>query len=200
MKKKMSIFLLGSLCFVISQILLRMPILNYIQRKAGFTMFYTFNPLLTGILIAFSAGLFEEGFRFTFKKYLLKSSQTKIKEPIIFGLGHGIIEALIILGPFLLTVPLEELTLGIVERILAIILHIGLSVIIWNGFMLNKKYTYLGIGILVHGLVNSLIPLLSHMKNGIILIETLFLIIDIFIVIYIYRSRKYYYKEEKLNE
>ncbi len=196
MKKKISLFLLGSICFIVSQPLIRIPILNYLQGTTKFILFYRLNPLLVGIIIAFSAGIFEEGFRFIFRSFISKPVKLGILEPIIFGLGHGLAEAFILLGPVIFRVPLSSLYVGILERFLAIILHIGLTVIIWNGFQLNKKYRYLGIAILVHGLVNSLIPILSFSQYWIILIESSLAIIDICIIIYIYKSRKYYLREE----
>lgn len=196
MKKKISLFLLGSICFIVSQPLIRIPILNYLQGTTKFILFYRLNPLLVGIIIAFSAGIFEEGFRFIFRSFISKPVKLGILEPIIFGLGHGLAEAFIILGPVIFRVPLSSLYVGILERFLAIILHIGLTVIIWNGFQLNKKYKYLGIAILVHGLVNSLIPILSFSQYWIILIESSLAIIDICIIIYIYKSKKYYLREE----
>lgn len=196
MKKKISLFLLGSICFIVSQPLIRIPILNYLQGTTKFILFYRLNPLLVGIIIAFSAGIFEEGFRFVFRSYISKPVKLGILEPIIFGLGHGLAEAFILLGPVIFRVPLSSLYVGILERFLAIILHIGLTVIIWNGFQLNKKYRYLGIAILVHGLVNSLIPILSFSQYWIILIESSLAIIDICIIIYIYKSKKYYLREE----
>ena len=196
MKKKISLFLLGSICFIVSQPLIRIPILNYLQGTTKFILFYRLNPLLVGIIIAFSAGIFEEGFRFVFRSFISKPVKLGILEPIIFGLGHGLAEAFILLGPVIFRVPLSSLYVGILERFLAIILHIGLTVIIWNGFQLNKKYRYLGIAILVHGLVNSLIPILSFSQYWIILIESSLAIIDICIIIYIYKSKKYYLREE----
>ncbi len=196
MKKKISLFLLGSICFIVSQPLIRIPILNYLQGTTKFILFYRLNPLLVGIIIAFSAGIFEEGFRFIFRSFISKPVKLGILEPIIFGLGHGLAEAFILLGPVIFRVPLSSLYVGILERFLAIILHIGLTVIIWNGFQLNKKYRYLGIAILVHGLVNSLIPILSFSQYWIILIESSLAIIDICIIIYIYKSKKYYLREE----
>ena len=196
MKKKISLFLLGSICFIVSQPLIRIPILNYLQGTTKFILFYRLNPLLVGIIIAFSAGIFEEGFRFIFRSFISKPVKLGILEPIIFGLGHGLAEAFILLGPVIFRVPLSSLYVGILERFLAIILHIGLTVIIWNGFQLNKKYRYLGIAILVHGLVNSLIPILSFSQYWIILIESSLAIIDICIIIYIYKSRKYYLRED----
>ena len=191
-KKGLLLFFLGALCFIVSQPLLRIPILNYLQNTTDFMLFYALNPLLIGILIAFSAGVFEEAFRFIIKSLFLKEVKFGILEPIIFGFGHGLAEALILLVPALFIMPFSSLYLAIFERLLAIILHIGLSVIIWNGFQLNKRYKYLGIAIIVHGLVNSMIPIFSFSKNRIIIIEGFLALICIVLVVYIYRSKKHY--------
>lgn len=199
-KKGIILFILGAACFIISQPLLRLPLLNYIQKTTRFNLLYALNPLLIGIIIAFSAGVFEEGFRFIFKNFLLKEVKFGILEPIIFGFGHGLAEALIFLLPALSLVSFTSLYLAIFERFLAIILHIGLTVIIWNGFQLSKKYKYLGIAILVHGLVNSMIPIFGFAKNRILIIESLLALVSIFIVMYIYKSKKYYKFEGEKNE
>lgn len=197
LKKRMLTFLLGASCFIVSQPLLRMPILNYVQGNTKFVLFYILNPLLAGMIIAFSAGIFEEGFRFIFKRFLLKPPKTEMLEPILFGFGHGLAEALMILIPALSIVPIGDLKIAFLERILAIILHIGLSVIVWNGFQLNKKLKYLGIAILIHGLTNSLIPIFGSAKNAIIILESLFLLIDVCMIVYVYHSRKIYDLEEE---
>lgn len=199
MKNKTITFILGCLCFTISQVLLRLPILNYLQTRPKFTLIYMASPLLIGILIAFSAGIFEEGFRFIFKKFLLKPARTSILEPVLFGLGHGLTEAVILIGPALFTYPLEIMPLGILERFLAIILHIGLSVIVWNGFQSNKRVKYLIAAIFIHGAVNSLIPILGSRQNSILLIEGALLLVDISMIRYIYKSKENYIKGRKKN-
>jgi len=70
LKKKILLFFLGIICFIVAQPLLRINILNNLQNSTKFIAFYTVNPLLVGILIAFSAGIFEESFRFIFRKFL----------------------------------------------------------------------------------------------------------------------------------
>ncbi|WP_313466793.1 YhfC family glutamic-type intramembrane protease [Carnobacterium sp.] len=197
MKNKIVIFLLGSLSFIVSQPMLRFSLLDYLNHNTTFILYYGLNPLLVGILIAFSAGIFEESFRFIFKKFLLRPSKTIMAQPILFGLGHGLAEMVLILGPYITEVPFSSLTIAIIERILSVILHIGLTIIVWNGFQLNNKLKYLGIAILVHGMIDSLIPILNLTKNGLILMESSLVIIALFMVVYSYRSRKYYLKEEK---
>ncbi len=189
-------FLAGSACFIISQPLLRMPILQQLQNSTEFLLAYQLNPLTIGILIALSAGIFEESFRFLFKQFLIKPVKCAFRQPIIFGLGHGIAEALIILLPALSYVPISQLGLAVFERILAIILHVGLTTIVWNGFQKNRRILYLFIAIVLHGFVNSLIPLLSSFPNSILLIEGALAVIDVFMIIYSYNSRKLYIKED----
>lgn len=196
MKRKIMLFFLGALCFILSQPLLRLPILNYIQNDTKFLLFYSANALLIGIIIAFSAGIFEEGARFIFRSFL-PTPKLGIIEPIMFGLGHGLAEALIIILPYLFKVPISSLYVAFLERFLAIILHIGLTVIIWNGFQLNKRFIYLFLAIFIHGFVNSLIPIFQLTPYWVILVESSLAIIDVCIIIYIWGSKKYYLKEKR---
>jgi len=196
--KRIIWFLSGALCFIISQPLLRLPVLQYLQKTTDFVLLYTLNPLLTGILIAFSAGIFEEGFRFLFKQFLLKPDKCSFSQPLIFGLGHGMAEALYILLPALSMAPVSQLGLAFLERILAIILHINLTVLVWNGFQRKRRILYLLIAIAIHGLVDSLIPILQPFSDSLILIEGLLLVIDILISFFSFYSRKYYVHKEEV--
>ncbi len=62
-----AIFLLGCLCFFVSQILIRIPIWNRITRTIDYSIFSLNHPVLVFVIVSFSAGLFEEGFRFLFR-------------------------------------------------------------------------------------------------------------------------------------
>jgi len=147
---------------------------------------------LIGILIAFSAGIFEEGFRFLFKQFLIKPAECSFSQPIIFGLGHGIAEALFILIPALSLVPVSQLGLAFLERALAIIMHVCLTVVVWNGFQRKRRILYLFAAIAVHGFVNSLIPILSSLPNYVVLIESALAVMDLLMVVYLVCSKKYY--------
>lgn len=196
LSKRVLWFFLGAACFIISQPLLRLPILQKLQQSTDFTLAYALNPILIGILIAFSAGLFEEGFRCLFKQFLLKPIACPFAQPVIFGLGHGIAEAVYILGPAFQLIPPAQLELAVLERILAIILHVSLTVIVWNGFQKGQTGLYLLLAIAVHGGINSLIPLFASHPNAVMLIEGALFIADIGLIVYVWRSRKYYVKEE----
>ncbi|RQD75185.1 MAG: YhfC family intramembrane metalloprotease [Candidatus Syntrophonatronum acetioxidans] len=88
--------LVGALVFVVSQMLLRIPLLQYLsgmpwyQQLAG-------NLLLIALLLSVTAGLFEEVGRFLGFKYLLRR-HLSWKNGIAFGIGHGGIEAIILVG------------------------------------------------------------------------------------------------------
>ena len=68
------LFMLGFLSFFISQIMLRIPLLNFLAKNPGFVVFQLQNALLVGCLIAISAGVFEEVFRFLFRRLLIRNS------------------------------------------------------------------------------------------------------------------------------
>ncbi|MGE5613129.1 MAG: YhfC family glutamic-type intramembrane protease [Bacillota bacterium] len=195
--KKILWFLLGAACFVVSQVLLRLPLLRHIQNSTDFIMVYTLNPLLIGILIALSACVFEEGFRFLFKQFLIKPGNCCFAQPVIFGLGHGIAEALYILLPALSLAHVSQLGLAFLERFLAIILHVTLTVVVWNGFQRKQRILYLLAAIAIHGVVDALIPIFSPLPNPIIWIYAAVAAIDVVMAGYSYYSRKYYVQKEE---
>ena len=178
MKKLRYIYLLmlGFLSFFISQIMLRIPLLNFLAKNPGFVVFQLQNALLVGCLIAISAGVFEEVFRFLFRRFLIRDS-IKIAEPVIFGLGHSLMEIIYIFTPVVLASGLSVISpLAVVERIFATLFHIEISIIIWNGFLTNKKYSYLFLAILLHSLCDIIIPIAGSLGIGIYVTEILFLL------------------------
>lgn len=188
-------FVLGVLSFLLSQPLIRIPILNGLQMTTGFSIFQISHPFLFMLALSFSAGVFEEGFRFIFRKYLVRPRQPSYLQPIIFGLGHGLMEALIILVPSLgLVISGETMTLALVERLIAIVVHISLSVLVWNGFIKDRKYLYLGLAILAHGLVNTVALTSLSLGLNLWLVEGILAVFAILGVIYVIYSKRYYWK------
>lgn len=136
-QKKVMPFLLGSAAFLLSQILLRIPLLQYLgENYPAYTMMSMTNPILFAIMIGLSAGLFEELARFILMTFLVK--QRNFQAGFYFGAGHGGIEAVLIVGipvATLLFSPTMALSsemafMGGIERFFAIVLHIGLSILI----------------------------------------------------------------------
>ncbi len=85
----------GVLSFTITQIIIRIPLLQVLQTTAWYQNLATTNLFLTSLILAFSAGLFEETGRFLGFKWPLKN-QMEWKDGIAFGIGHGGMEALYI--------------------------------------------------------------------------------------------------------
>lgn len=56
MRYRFKLFLFGVLCFVLSQIVIRLPLLNLLRGNVEFSLLSDTYPLLIGFLIALSAG------------------------------------------------------------------------------------------------------------------------------------------------
>ncbi|HHY40581.1 MAG TPA: YhfC family intramembrane metalloprotease [Syntrophaceticus sp.] len=196
MRKKALYFVLGFLCFIISQPLLRFPLLEKLNQNPDFTLAYIANPLLIGILVALTAGIFEEGFRFLFKLFFMRPDKCEISQPIIFGLGHGISEVCVILLPAINVLLITgQLPMALIERILAVTFHVTVSVMVWNGFQRNKKVLYLLLAVFLHGLLDALIPIFSFFNISNLILYGVILAFDILMVLYAFHSRKYYLRE-----
>lgn len=175
------LFVLGFLSFLVSQILVRIPLLSILTKNPKFVIFQINNALLVGGLIAVSAGVFEEVFRFLFRRFLVREG-VKISEPIIFGLGHSIMEIIYIFTPVIISSGFSVISpLGVIERIIATLIHIELSIIVWNGFLANKKYLYLLLAVLLHSICDMLIPLAMSVGIGSYALEMLFFAVTVII-------------------
>ena len=99
-KKKFSIscFLLGMACFFLFASVLESLVHYYIlQLNENTSTLLTGNTILYGLYGAFMAGIFEEVGRFIMMKFFMRKNH-EFKDGFIFGLGHGFIEAVLIVG------------------------------------------------------------------------------------------------------
>ncbi|WP_242239897.1 YhfC family glutamic-type intramembrane protease [Bacillus cereus group sp. BfR-BA-01309] len=179
-KKRYIPYMLGVLAIVVSQILIRIPILNYVNgTSTNFQMFSVMQPVLFVLLLSLSAGIFEEIARFIAMRYFMK--QRDWQSGFLFGAGHGGIEAVLIVGIPVISLLLSQTViqngdsyyLAGIERIFAMVLHIGLSFIGLQA-VVQKKFRYVVYAIFIHGTANaiaSIIPLYIQGKDGIILSE-----------------------------
>ena len=163
-------FLIGIAVFAVTQLLIRIPLLNLLQNTAWFQIFTMTQTELYFILLAFSAGLFEEAGRYFGIRLFLKSDLLTWENGIVFGLGHGGIEAFWLAGiPYtsliaetvagkntalLLTTPSAYFLLGGLERILAVLLHIGFSMLVFYAVK-QRKTLYLLYAVAAHTLVDA---------------------------------------------
>ena len=91
-----SAWLLGAAGFFVTQILIRLPILTVLQSQSWFAVFAQNNPFIYAFGLAFTAGLFELGGRFAVAK--LMENHMTWKRSLAAGLGHGGIEAILLIG------------------------------------------------------------------------------------------------------
>lgn len=91
-----SAWLLGAAGFFVTQILIRVPILTALQGQEWFSAFAQKHLFLYAFLLAFTAGLFELAGRFAVAKLLSKN--LTYRRSLAAGLGHGGIEAMVLVG------------------------------------------------------------------------------------------------------
>lgn len=91
-----SSWILGALGFVVTQILIRVPIITALQSQSFFLAFSQNQPFLYVFTFAFTAGLFELAGRFAVAKLMQK--KLTYKRSLAAGMGHGGIEAIILIG------------------------------------------------------------------------------------------------------
>ena len=189
MKKFLKLFLLGMICFVLSQLCLRLPLLKLLNNNLWIYSFQSLYPLIYGFLLTLSAGLFEEGGRFIFRDKILKENNSK-SDAIIFGLGHGLIEVIfVIILSFnnLNLLTSFDIFLGLYERLLAVIFHIGMTVLIWLGFNRMKKYRYLILAIFLHGFFDYFIILKNIFEFSNLILYGSWTLLCVIILIFIFK-------------
>lgn len=162
-------FVLGIIVFSMAQLLIRIPILNALEDSVGYNMFRQLNPLLYIIILAFTAGLFEEGGRLFGVKMFLSHDETTWDNALVFGLGHGGVEAFALVGlkyagliadtmsgkntAAILGTPAYTYLVGGAERILAVILHIGMTMLVFYAVRKKKPLFFL-YALLVHTFID----------------------------------------------
>lgn len=207
-KRLIKSFLIGMIIFFITQVVIRIPIINLILPNMDWYLNMSSNPWMYSIFLALTAGLVEEIGRYMAFKYLLKNNRT-YRDGIACGLGHGGIEAILITGISCVTVligsligndifmnisPLEAFAAGF-ERLCAMVIQIGLSMIVLYGVR-QKSIKYLFLAIFVHTLIN--LPLIMLLKWGIVAVEIYVFIWAIILGIFTVYSKKIY-NNQKLN-
>ncbi len=190
---------IGALIFVVFQLLTRIQILNYVKTTFWFSYNLTVNPWLIYLILGFSAGLFEGVGRFVGIKYLLKD-KWEWKNGIAYGLGHGGIEAILLMGiPLTATLingimgaftadqaPVMFL-IGGIERIFAMTFHVAASLMVLYAVR-TKKYRYLFYSILIHGIIDSSIGFIKDIARIEIFVAVIAVLTLAFIIIKIRKT------------
>ena len=212
--------LVGVLVFVVSQIIIRMPFLNVLSRTSWHQQ-RSSSMIFLLVVYALSAGLFEEsgrwiGFRFFRKNHL------NWKNAVAFGIGHGGIEGLIIVGntylnnlifsaminvggyeafiapalgdqaqpvrDALINTPSYQFFLAGIERMAVLPVHIALSILVCLA-VLKKRFLYLLLAIVLHGLVNVPAVLMMSLNIGLLVVELIIVGLGILAIWAIFRMK-----------
>ena len=91
-----SAWLIGAAGFFVTQICIRIPILMALQSQSWFLSFAENHLFLYALTLGFTAGLFELAGRYAAAKLMRKN--LTYKRSLAAGLGHGGIEAMILIG------------------------------------------------------------------------------------------------------
>lgn len=98
-KKKLAVkpLVFGFLSFIISQMVLRIPLMQVLNNVGWYQAFAAATPLLFLLVVGgFTAGLFEETARLVGAKAL--KNQRSYRDMLSFGFGHGICEVIVLVG------------------------------------------------------------------------------------------------------
>lgn len=191
MIKKCIYFIAGAAAFGISQLILRIPLLNLAQTTTAYIWLSITAPFILSWLIAFSAGLFEETGRLWLMKLSLKitgKSKFYLSDAIVFGLGHGLLEAFWILSKTAVYIRLYgfdiNAAMSIFERVFAVIFHVALSVFVAMAVNLKKCRWYMT-ALAAHTVLDGIIvyfssPLILEICFGLIGLTALTIAIILF--------------------
>lgn len=187
--------LFGALTFTVFQMFLRIPILSVLSQQAWFLAFAGAQPLLYALLLSLTAALFEEGGRWLVISLLLKKQRTTT-DGLAFGVGHGGIEAILLVGINVLLViitgvfpdePSLLLAAG-VERLSAMTLQVGFSIMVVRAVR-ERKPLWLLLAFALHTLVD-LVAVYGMSYLGIWPLEAVFLAFALGVVWFVVREFK----------
>lgn len=211
-------FVTGALCFFIfANVLESLAHFYFLNVNESITNFINSSFITFALYAGLMAGIFEEtGRLFAFKVLLKKYDDKNIS--VAYGIGHGGIECILTLGiTYLIYVVflfvgstgdtttdetivqiLNGLDISIIpyaifERIVAITIHIGLSIIVFNACK-SKKLLYLyPVSIFLHALVDIPAGLYQYgYIKSLLMIESMTFVIALiimFVAIKIYKNR-----------
>ncbi|MGD9560118.1 MAG: YhfC family glutamic-type intramembrane protease [Oscillospiraceae bacterium] len=192
-------YVMGMVTFTVTQILLRFPLVSFLENMFWFKSFQMFHPIWATAFYAFSAGLFEEGGRYISMRYFMRERQGW-NQAVIFGLGHGGVEAMWLLGlnlvyglfadrGSLMALPTEALLISFVERVLAVLFHMAISVMVMV-VVQKRKPLFLVLVMVIHGVFNFVPQLAIWAGVGNWAVEGIILLMVLALMAYAAYARK----------
>ena len=206
--------LAGFLSFFISQIILRLPLLQILSGQAWYAQFAS-NPLVAAIVIGgFSAALFEETARLVGASLLKK--HRSYQDVLSFGLGHAFCEVIFLVGfsqlnniiiclmvnsqqtdamgnaLSLVTQQMASVSpmlvyVGIVERVSAVAYHLFATCLVFRAVTFKKPQYYFA-ALLAHTVFNAASALLMN-YFGIWVSEGVLLVAAIPMAVFVWRQK-----------
>lgn len=213
-KEKISIkaVFIGALMFFLFQGMIRVPIITVISFQPWYQSFASNNLVLVVTIMALTAGLFETIARYIGLRFLLKKDLER-KNGIAYGIGHGGIEAILLIGLSYIAniiysilintgAPVDNLILsqlagtpsGLflvagIERVFAILFHIAAALLVTYGIIKSRK-VYILYSFILHFLFDGVVGMLQIMGVPIWGIELWVALLGILSLIFIIRSKK----------
>lgn len=161
------LFWLGALVFVVSQLLLRLPLVAMLQAALGPQIIGS--PLLSfglGLLLAFTAALFETGGRYVGYRFLLRRTSKTWNVGVMFGLGHGGIESALLVAGLATTQLVTLLTLT--QASLAALPPVQAEALGTLAAAVNGEPAWLGLA----GAWERMIALLFHVAMSLLVLQS----------------------------
>ena len=212
-------FWTGAVTFVLFALVLE-QLAYFFFMKTALWKTITGNLMLYGLVGGLFAGVFEETGRFVAFKTVLRKKRGNDHNALMYGAGHGGVEAVILLSASmvmtiifslqynagqssalggldsaqaLLNTPFWMLLVGAVERIAAIAIHMALSVLVWFAAKNGKKFWLFPLAILLHLLVDAVAVILSGSGVNVWIIEgTVYLMAIAFVFLAVVVWKKNY--------
>lgn len=201
----------GALMFFIFQFVLRIPILTYIQSMTWYKGFASSYTVITLILIALSAALFETAGRYIGLKYLL-IKKLDWENSIAYGIGHGGIESIMLVGinyiaiaalsimsnygrvdaslvSQLVSVSPAIYLAGGLERVFTMMFHVGAAMLVAYGILTGRK-KYILYCLLAHTAVDTIAPLMNALGINVWVIESFVAVVGVLSLIYVLKSKR----------
>lgn len=204
-KKKVKPVLLGALTFTLFQLVLRLPLMQFVFPKMSwFTIMTTLNPVMTAFFFGFTAALFEEFGRYIIMNLFMKDRHCLL-DGISFGVGHGGIEAILLVGinavvtllmASALVNPNDMIFAG-TERISTMICHIAWSVMVLKGIS-TKKPIWLIVAFVLHWVIDTGVVLLLQAGTTTFAIEIIIAVFAVFMLGFIFYEIRLSKREKTL--
>lgn len=167
-------WLAGAATFFLSQMVLRVPLLGWLGGLPQFTIFKITQPVLYAVFLGLTAGLFEEGGRYLAMRLMRRHRGWG--EGVMFGIGHGGLEAIWLVGLnsllLLFTrgwqlplIPATQIFPGGLERLFAMLFHIGLSVMVMRSVQYRRPL-WLMAAVLLHAALDTGVVLMQQYGAG----------------------------------